>query len=141
MSQNKEKTFIHKALTAINKGDATALRKNIKEAILSKVRRAVAKREKQIAKSFLDEATNIQEESPSTAEKIALHLKHILKVAPGKDRANVANQIMNLVGKDKSFKNPKFDKAFGKLLPLATTENKVLRTEFEKAVQDTMNAL
>lgn len=141
MTNNKEKTFIHKALTAINKGDATALRKNIKEAILSKVRRAVAKREKQIAKSFLDEATHVQEDYADTATKIATHLNFIVKAAPGKARANIANQIMNLVGKDKSFNNPKFDKAFGKLLPLATTEDKVLRTEFEKAVTDVMNSL
>lgn len=142
MSKSKEKNLIEKALAAISKGNAVDLKKNIKEALLSKVRRAVNTKEKEMAKNLIESTTQVVKEAgESTSERIAVHLKRILVAAPGKDRANVANQIMNLVGKDKSFKNAKFDKAFGKLLPLATTEKKVLRTEFEKAVQDTMNSL
>ena len=47
---------------------------------------------------------------------------------------------MNLLGKDKSFNNSKFDKAFGKVLPLATA-TKADKRELEKAVQDAVNSL
>ena len=58
MSQNKEKDFIRKGLASISKGDATSLRKNIKEAILSKVRRAVAIKEKELAKKLVQNVTD-----------------------------------------------------------------------------------
>lgn len=206
MSQNKEKIFIHKALTAINKGDATALRKNIKEAILSKVRRAVARREKEMAKNLIESATgntdddDVHEETsgsdkvkkidaeiktlkkqlddyvssyvssgkwsekkatdmfakltklvnqknslhesinPSTKTKISGHLSKLASAAVGKERSNIANQILNLMGKDSSTKNTKFEKAFRKVLYLATSD-KNNKTELEKAVQIAMDSL
>lgn len=54
---NTEKSLIRKALTAINSGNASALKKNIKEALLSKVRKALDKREKQLAQNIIDSTT------------------------------------------------------------------------------------
>lgn len=56
-NSNTEKTLIRKALTAINAGNATALKKNIKEALLSKVRRALDKKEHELAKKIIDSTT------------------------------------------------------------------------------------
>ena len=57
MANNTEKTLIRKALESISNGNATALKKNIKEALLSKVRKALNKKEKEIAKNLIDNAT------------------------------------------------------------------------------------
>jgi DNA-directed RNA polymerase specialized sigma subunit len=57
MTANTEKSFIRKALESISNGNATALKKNIKEALLSKVRRALDEREKKIAKSLINKKT------------------------------------------------------------------------------------
>lgn len=57
MSNKNEKTFIKNALTSIAKGDATGLKKNIREALLSKVRRALNVKEKEIASTLIDNAT------------------------------------------------------------------------------------
>lgn len=57
MTANTEKSFIRKALESISNGNATALKKNIKEALLSKVRRALDEREKKIAKSLINKTT------------------------------------------------------------------------------------
>ena len=57
MSKSKEKSLVEKALNAISKGNAVLMKKNIKEALLSKVRRAVDKKEKEIAKSLIEAAT------------------------------------------------------------------------------------
>lgn len=48
----KNKDAIHKALTASLKGNAAAFKKHIKEAILEKVQKALAKREREIAKDI-----------------------------------------------------------------------------------------
>lgn len=66
MSKSKEKSLVEKALNAISKGNAVLMKKNIKEALLSKVRRAVDKKEKEIAKSLIEAAskaapTNLKE--------------------------------------------------------------------------------
>lgn len=57
MSKSKEKSLVEKALNAISKGNAVAMKKNIKEALLSKVRRAIDKKEKEMAKSMINDAT------------------------------------------------------------------------------------
>lgn len=56
-NSNTEKSLIRKALTAINAGNATALKKNIKEALLSKVRKALDKKEQELAKNIIDSTT------------------------------------------------------------------------------------
>lgn len=53
-----EKSLIKRALDAISKGNAVELKKNIREALLSKVRRKINQKEKQMAKSILNNATN-----------------------------------------------------------------------------------
>lgn len=58
MSVTKEKTLIAKGLAAIAKGDARELKKSIKEALLSKVRRKLEQKEKEIAKSYLDDISS-----------------------------------------------------------------------------------
>lgn len=50
MAKNKNVT---KAIEAIQNNDAVSLRKSIKEALVDKVRKALDKKEKEIAKSFL----------------------------------------------------------------------------------------
>lgn len=56
-NSNTEKSLIRKALSAINSGNATALKKNIKEALLSKVRKALDKKEQELAKTIIDSTT------------------------------------------------------------------------------------
>lgn len=55
MSKNDS---VAKAVDAISKGDVRSLRKNIKEAIVAKVRRALEKKEQKIAKDFLNNKDN-----------------------------------------------------------------------------------
>jgi ribosomal protein S20 len=57
MTKTKEKTLIRKALESISSGNATGLKNNIREALFSKVRRALAIKEKEIAKNLIDNAT------------------------------------------------------------------------------------
>jgi hypothetical protein len=57
MAANNEKSFIRKALESISNGNATDLKKNIKEALISKVRRALHEREKELAKSLINKTT------------------------------------------------------------------------------------
>lgn len=57
MAANNEKSFIRKALESISSGNATALKKNIREALLSKVRKALHEREKELAKSLINKTT------------------------------------------------------------------------------------
>lgn len=54
---NNEKSHIRNALESISKGDATGLKKSIKEALLSKVRKALNLKEKEVALDLLDRAT------------------------------------------------------------------------------------
>lgn len=70
MSKNKEKSLIQAALTCISRNNAVGMKKNIREALFSKIRRAIAAKEKQVAKNFLDEAisTSITEAKLSAAE-------------------------------------------------------------------------
>ena len=56
------KGSVRKAIEAITSGDARALRKHIKEALLSKVKVAVNRKEKSLAKSLLDTVTKKQSE-------------------------------------------------------------------------------
>lgn len=78
--------------------------------------------------------------SSSTKSKIAGHLSKLTSTPRGKDRANVANAILNLMGKDSSVKGTKFEKAFGKVLPLATKYG-ANPEELEKAVDRALEAL
>lgn len=48
-----KKNAVRDAVESIKKGDAVSLRKNIKEALYQKIRTALAKKEKDIAKNFL----------------------------------------------------------------------------------------
>lgn len=57
MTAKNEKSLIRKALESISSGNATALKKNIREALLSKVRRALNEKEKDVAKTLIDNAT------------------------------------------------------------------------------------
>jgi hypothetical protein len=57
MSKSKETSLVAKALNAISKGNAVLMKKNIKEALLSKVRRAIDKKEKELAKSIINDVT------------------------------------------------------------------------------------
>jgi type III secretory pathway component EscV len=57
MTAKNEKTLIRKALESISNGNATALKKNIKEALLSKVRRALNEKEKDLAKTIINDTT------------------------------------------------------------------------------------
>jgi len=51
------KTFIKKAIEAIDSGDARGLRKHVNEALVLKVRKALDIKEKKIAKSLIESAT------------------------------------------------------------------------------------
>lgn len=53
MSKEKEISFIRKGIAAIAKGDARAMKKNIKEALFLKIREKLNQREKELAKSYL----------------------------------------------------------------------------------------
>lgn len=53
MTAKNEKSLIRKALESISAGNATALKNNIKEALLSKVRRALDEKEKELAKTII----------------------------------------------------------------------------------------
>lgn len=57
MSRKNEQAHIRQGLTHISKGNATGLKKHIREALLSKVRKALEKREKQIAKNLIESST------------------------------------------------------------------------------------
>lgn len=50
----KNKKPVKNAIESAQKGDAVALRKHIKEALHQKIKAALARKEKEIAKSFLD---------------------------------------------------------------------------------------
>lgn len=162
IKHNQEKTFIHKALIAINKGDATSLRKNIKEAILAKVCRAVAKREKEIAKTFLDETTNITDndskEYGQVATKIDTQLNLLLAAAPWrggklKDRLNAINKIRELADNSKAFtkmKHSDFEKTFATLSSIIKADSwpeidspfrLASRKSLEKAAQEVTHTL
>jgi type III secretory pathway component EscV len=54
MTAKNEKSLIRKALESISNGNATALKNNIREALLSKVRRALNEKEKEVAKNLID---------------------------------------------------------------------------------------
>lgn len=54
MTKNKS---VEKAIESIDNNDAVSLRKNIKEALVDKVRKALEKKEKDIAKNFLNNIT------------------------------------------------------------------------------------
>ena len=53
-----KKDTVKKAIEAIQSNDAVTLRKSIKEALVHKVRKALEKKEKQVAKTFLDDLEN-----------------------------------------------------------------------------------
>lgn len=53
-----KKNAVRNAVESIKKGDAVSLRKSIKEALHQKIRTALAKKEKEIAKTFLDDLEN-----------------------------------------------------------------------------------
>lgn len=57
MSNSKEKKSIRKALEAISSGNASGLKKHIKEALLLKVKKALNIKEKEIATKILNQAT------------------------------------------------------------------------------------
>lgn len=48
---------VKNAIKSISKGDVRGLRKNIQEALVEKVRKALTNKEKQIAKSLIEAAT------------------------------------------------------------------------------------
>lgn len=76
-----EKSLIRKALSAINSGNATSLKKNIKEALVSKVRKALDKKEKQIAKALVESATmtSLQEGDVLQGSKTAVKFGKTVK--------------------------------------------------------------
>lgn len=52
------KNPVRNAVESITKGDAVSLRKHIKEALYQKIKNALSKKEKQIAKNFLADLEN-----------------------------------------------------------------------------------
>jgi hypothetical protein len=56
-TSKKEKNFVRKALESISAGNATGLKKNIKEALLLKVKKALHIKEKELATKILNQAT------------------------------------------------------------------------------------
>jgi hypothetical protein len=56
MAKNKS---IKKAVEAIDSGDARGLRKHINEALVDKVKKALDKKEKQLAKNLIESATKV----------------------------------------------------------------------------------
>lgn len=64
MSKNKN---VKKAIEAIQNNDAVSLRKSIKEALVAKVRKALDKKEKQIARNLIED---IQTEQPIQEAKL-----------------------------------------------------------------------
>jgi hypothetical protein len=55
MSNSKEKNLVRKALESISSGNASGLKKNIKEALLLKVRKALNLKEKELATKILNQ--------------------------------------------------------------------------------------
>jgi hypothetical protein len=54
----KNKKPVKNAIESAQNGDAVSLRKHIKEALYQKIKTALAKKEKEIAKSFLNSQGN-----------------------------------------------------------------------------------
>lgn len=97
-------------------------------------------KKKEIDEEDLEDTVVAESISSSTKSKIAAHLSKLASTPRGKDRANVANQILNLMGKDSSTKGTKFEKAFGKVLPLAT-QYSASASDLEKAVEKALSSL
>lgn len=55
MSTKQEKSLIRQGLASISKGDATGLKKSIREALFAKVRRKLEEKEKVLAKTMFKE--------------------------------------------------------------------------------------
>lgn len=89
-----------------------------------------------------EKKVSLDEDSSSTKSKIAAHLSKISSTPRGVDRANVANKILNLLGKDPSFNkdNDKFNRALRKVVDLAT-DYRVNSTELEMAAQKAIDSL
>lgn len=81
--------------------------------------------------------------SSEIKSKVSAHLSKITSAPKGKERANVANKILNLLGKDSGFlnrQNVKFNKALGKVVLLAT-DSKANLADLESAVKKALAAL
>ena len=81
MANNTEKTLIRKALESISNGNATALKKNIKEALLYKVRRALNAREKELAKTIVSSTISEAFVPTQTDKQVITLTKRILKTS------------------------------------------------------------
>jgi Asp-tRNA(Asn)/Glu-tRNA(Gln) amidotransferase B subunit len=100
MSKNKQKTHIRKALESISNGNAKGLKSHIREALFSKIKYALAAKEKQIAKNLI-ESTNISEDYRPLVKVAKSHLAHIEKSVSSnkKEAANAAKDLVNSVTK------------------------------------------
>lgn len=81
MANNKN---VENAIKAIQNNDAVTLRKSIKEALVAKVRQALSKKEKQIAKNLIESSASSLKESvvesekkPSTPEEIKKQIEEL----------------------------------------------------------------
>jgi len=61
-----KKTHVQKAIESIGAGDVRGLRKHVHETLVNKVKAALDKKEKQIAKTFLDDVGESAKYSSST---------------------------------------------------------------------------
>lgn len=52
------KNTVKKAIESISSGDVRGLRKNIQEALVSKVRKALEQKEKNVAKTLIDKTSS-----------------------------------------------------------------------------------
>lgn len=55
MSKNNEKSLVRAAIASISRGNAIGVKKNLREALFAKIRRAIQAEEKAIAKKFFNE--------------------------------------------------------------------------------------
>ena len=67
-----KKIAVKKAIEAIDSGDARGLRKHINEALVNKVRKALNKKEKQIARNLIESSLN-EAQKKSLAIILAIH--------------------------------------------------------------------
>lgn len=120
-----KKLAVKKAIEAIDSGDARGLRKHINEALVTKVRKALDAKEKEIAKTLIESATkrSIQE-----AENLNLKStgKNILKsevLSLAKNQVSAGQDVISLFNKAfGSSSSISFDALVRKMQDMDTTE-------------------
>lgn len=106
MATTKEKSSIRKALESISGGNASGLKKHIREALYSKVKRALRREEKKVAKSLI-ESTVLKENSFNSVSK-----NFVLKTADedAKDKQLIKSLVNDAFGSKSTLSMPDLQK-------------------------------